>query len=47
MNDKHQYKVLETMEWRNSTYEPGAIIEDNDNSYMRAMIFQGKLEKLD
>ncbi len=40
--DKIDYEVLETMEWRNNEYKPGDIISDTDNSYMRAMIHQGK-----
>ena len=43
-NQKLKFRVLETMEWRNNDYEPGSIIEDTHNSYMKAMIHQGKLE---
>lgn len=47
MNDKNKYEVLETMEWRNKTYNPKDIIEDTHNSYIRAMIHQGKLRQID
>ena len=43
--DKIKYNVLEEMEWRGKIFTKGQTIEDTDNSYMRAMIAQGKLEK--
>ena len=43
-NQKFQFKVMETMEWRNKEYQPGEVIEDTHNSYMKAMVHQGKLE---
>lgn len=45
--EKNKYRVLETMEWRNKEYSNGEIIEDSDNSYMRAMVHQGKIERVD
>lgn len=43
---KYEYEVLETMEWRNKEFQPGQIIKDTDNTYMKAMVYQGKLKKL-
>ncbi len=43
---KIKYEVLQEMEWRDKKFTKGQIIEDNDNSYMRAMIEQGKLKKI-
>ncbi len=43
--DKIKWEVLETMEWRNKTFEPGEIIEDTENGYMKAMVYQGKCKK--
>lgn len=43
-SDKIKYEVLEKMEWRSKDFEPGSFIFDTDNSYMRAMIAQGKLK---
>ncbi len=43
--DKIKYEVLMDMEWRNKNFKAGEIIIDNDNSYMRAMIEQGKCKK--
>ncbi len=43
---KFKWEVLEEMSWRNRNFSPGQIIEDTDNSYMRAMVFQGKVKKI-
>ncbi len=47
MDTKYKFKVLEPMSWRNKDLQPGDIIEDTQNSYMKAMIHQGKLERID
>ena len=44
---KYKWEVLSTMSWRDRDYEAGQIIEDTDNTYMRAMVFQEKLRKLE
>ena len=44
---KLKYKVLVKMEWRNKEFNPGEFIFDTDNSYMRAMIHQNKVERVD
>ncbi len=43
--DKITWKVLETMEWRDKTFEAGETIVDTENGYMKAMEAQGKCEK--
>ncbi len=45
--NKFKWEVLEEMSWRNKDFQPGQIIEDTDNTYMRAMVHQGKLKKVD
>ncbi len=45
--DKIKFKVLEPMSWRDQEKVPGDVIEDTDNTYMRAMIHQGKIERID
>ena len=44
--EKFKFEVLETISWRNKDFQPGEIIEDSDNSYMKAMVYQGKLKKI-
>lgn len=44
-DDKIKWEVLEEMEWRNKNFMPGEEIIDTDNSYMQAMVHQGKLKK--
>lgn len=43
--DKIKWEVLEQMEWRDKTFEPGEIITDSENGYMKAMEAQGKCKK--
>ena len=43
--DKYNWVVLEQMEWRNKTYEKGDVIQDTDNTYMRAMVHQNKIKR--
>ncbi len=43
--DKIKWEVLEQMEWRSKTFEPGEIITDTTNGYMVAMEAQGKVKR--
>lgn len=43
---KYKYIVLEPMEWRNRQFLKDQIIVDTHNSYIRAMIHQNKLKKI-
>ncbi len=44
---KFKWKVLAPLSWRNEDKVAGDIIEDTDNSYMRAMVHQEKIEKIE
>ena len=44
---KFKWKVLAPMTWRSEDKVEGDIIIDSDNSYMRAMAHQEKIEKLE
>ena len=43
-NQKYKWPVLEAVEWRTQAFEPGSVIEDTNNSFMRAMAYQGKVD---
>ncbi len=45
--NKYKWEVIEEMSWRNKDFKPGQIIEDTDNTYMRAMVHQGKIKRVD
>ncbi len=47
MNDKFKWEVIETIDWRGTDYTPGQIIEDTENGYIKAMVAQGKLKKVE
>jgi hypothetical protein len=44
---KFKWKVLQPMSWRSEEKVAGDIIIDSDNTYMRAMVHQEKLEQLE
>lgn len=45
--DRVKWEVLEEMEWRDKVFQPGEIITDTENGYIKAMVEQGKLKKVE